>query len=356
MPREDEILDLARKFLREEVAPRAQDMDVDREALKSALDGLCQRNLMALKRPDAFGGPNFSDAGMRHFQEEIARYSGALAFLQTQHQGVVGMIASSENKALHEEYLPHMANGKKLVGVGFSQLRRPGPPIMRAEPVKGGYVLNGLVPWVTGWSFFPEFMIGATLPDGRAVFGLVPLRTVQGVEVSAPMQLAAMSAAMTVSVTLSDYFLAEGRVALVREVGWIQNNDQINIAQQGSFAIGCAQAGLDVLLSNAQKRKLCFAQDAYDQMSSELELLKAETESARLRVSEETVDERLKLRAWQIELAMRCAHAAVASSSGAANSMSHPAQRILREALVFTVSAQTGPIMEATLRRIAKMD
>jgi hypothetical protein len=35
--------------------------------------------------------------------------------------------------------------------------------------------------------------------------------------------------------------------------------------------------------------------------------------------------------------------------------LSHPAQRIVREAIVFTVSAQTGPIMEATLRRLARI-
>jgi alkylation response protein AidB-like acyl-CoA dehydrogenase len=355
MPSEDEILEIARRFLKEEVAPHAQKMDLDRDVLKAAVDGLCRLNLMALKRPDAFGGPNLSDAGIRHFQEEIARYSGALAFLQTQHQGVVGMIASSDNSWLKETYLPGMANGEKLVGVGFSQLRRPGPPIMRAERVDGGYRLNGFVPWVTGWSFFPEFMIGASLEDGRALFGLVPLESQEGIDVSAPMDMAAMTAAMTVSVTLTNYFLSDANVALIREVGWIQNNDQINIAQQGSFAIGCAQAGLDVLLANAKKRNLCFAEVAYDQLNAELTSLKEATERARLRISEETVEERLSLRAWQIEMAMRCAHAAVASSSGAANSMSHPAQRILREALVFTVSAQTGPIMDATLRRIAKL-
>lgn len=355
MGRDEEILNLARRYLREQVAPNAQRIDHDRNALQEALDGLCRLNLMALKRPEEFGGPNISDAAVRRFQEEVARHSGALAFLQTQHQGVVGMIASSGNQPLRRTYLPGMGDGSKLVGVGFSQLRRPGPPIMCADPAEGGYRLNGFVPWVTGWSFYPEFMIGAALPDGRSVFGLVPLESGPGVEVSPPMELAAMSAAMTVSVTLREFHLAEERVALIREAGWIRNNDQINIAQQGSFAIGCAMAGLDVLLANAQKRNLCVAQEAHDQLHAELEELRSQTEASQGRIGEETVEERLRLRAWQIELAMRCAHAAVASSSGAANSLSHPAQRIVREAIVFTVSAQTGPIMDATLRRLARL-
>ena len=113
-------------------------------------------------------------------------------------------------------------------------------------------------------------------------------------------------------------------------------------------------AGLDIILRNAQRRDLCVAQEAYDQLSSELEELRREIEAARSNVTDETLEDRLRIRANLIELAVRCAHAAVTSSSGAANSLMHPAQRVYREALVFTVSAQTGPIMDATLRRIAR--
>ena len=351
--RDRDVLEKAEAFLRSEVAPLAEKMDRHPEVLKGAVDGLCRLDLMALKRPMEYGGPAISDAGVRSFQEMIARYSGALAFLQTQHQGVVGMIASGSNQLLKDEYLRGMGNGEKLIGVGFSQLRRPGPPIMRAEPVDGGYRLDGHVPWITGKEFFPEFMIGAALPDGRALFAPAPLSDCPGVKVSGPMDLAAMTAANTVSADFDGFIVPEERVALIRDAGWIQNNDQINIAQQGSFALGCAQAGLDILQKNALRRNLCFAQEAHDRLAAELERLKTATEEARKDVSEETTQERLQLRAWQIELAVRCAHAAVASSSGAANSMNHPAQRVYREALVYTVSAQTGPIMEATLERIA---
>jgi alkylation response protein AidB-like acyl-CoA dehydrogenase len=349
-----EFLDKAEAFLKAEVAPNAQRIDDDPSAMRTALAGLCRNELMALKRPVEYGGPNLSDSAVRCFQEMIARYSGALAFLQTQHQGVVGMIASSANENLRTQYLPAMADGERLVGVGFSQLRRPGPPIMRADPIAGGYELNGHVPWVTGWEFFPEFMVGAQLPDGSAVFGVTPLSSQAGVTVSVPMKLAAMSAANTVTVDFDHYLLRDERVALIREAGWIQHNDQINIAQQGAFALGCARAGLDILLGNSERRNSDFGRAAHQRLEAELDEIKIETETARTRVLEETTDERLRLRARQIDLAVRCAHAAVASSGGAANSLDHPAQRVYREALVFTVSAQTVPIMRATLERISR--
>lgn len=343
------LLERAERVLRDEVAPQAEAMDGDPDALAEGLAVLAREGLLSLKRPEEFGGPELSDPDIRRFQEIVARVSGALAFLQTQHQGVSGMLAGSSNRALAEEYLPHMHNGTRLVGVGFSQLRRPGPPAVRATKVGGGYRIDGNVPWVTGYGFYGEFVVGAALPDGQAVFGLVPLSEGPTVHPTPPMRLAAMSAAGTVAVQLDGFFLSDERVIAVREAGWISNSDAINIAQQGTFALGCAQAGLDVLARNAERRNLEFAQRAYERLDEELVAIRAEAEYWAGNASMENVPARLDLRARMIDLMVRCAHAAVVSSSGAANSMDHPAQRIFREAMVFSVSAQTGPIMEATL-------
>jgi alkylation response protein AidB-like acyl-CoA dehydrogenase len=310
---------------------------------------------MALKRPAEFGGPEMPEPLFRVYQEEIARTSGALAFLTTQHQSAVSMIARGENPGLATAYLPLMADGQKLVGIGFSQLRRGGPPIMRAEEAEGGYILNGQVPWITGGGFYPEFLIGAALPDGRSVFGVVPLED-RGdeIRVSSPMRLAAMESANTVSAEFKGHFMPHEKTAFIRPPDWIRNNDQINIALQGHFALGCAQAGIDVLRQASEKKSLCFLTEAAEKLERELAECHEATADAQKSVDEETTDERLRVRAWAIDLAVRCAHAAVTASSGAANSLAHPAQRIYREALVYTVSAQTTPVMEATLKRLVR--
>jgi alkylation response protein AidB-like acyl-CoA dehydrogenase len=360
-------LEIAIDYLQSEVAPKAQEIDGDPNALRVALKGLCDRNLMALKRSEEFGGPAVKEEDFRRFQEECARASGSLAFLQTQHQSAVSMISRSQNDALKAEYLPKMGNGEKLVGIGFSQLRRGGPPIMRAEKAKGGWILNGNVPWVTGWDYYPEFLVGATLPDGSALFGIVPLQeglaseTSVGVipqteattmRISPIMRLAAMESANTVSVEFKDHFLPVEKTIFSQPASWIKNNDQINITLQGHFALGCAMAGLDILKTNADKKPLPFLKQAHEDLERELKNCREEALRAQATPTEETTQERLNVRAWQIDLAVRCAHAAITSSSGAANSVDHPAQRVYREALVYTVSAQTTEIMEATLRRI----
>jgi alkylation response protein AidB-like acyl-CoA dehydrogenase len=356
MDRDEEILQSAKKFLREEVAPNAWEIDFSREALKKALDGLASRNMMALRRPEEYGGPGISEASFRDFQESVARYSGALAFLQTQHQSAVSMISKSDNQALKDEYLPKMSDGTKYVGIGFSQLRRAGPPVMTANAVDGGYVLDGHVPYITGWSIYQEFLVGATLPDGQAVFGVVPFVNTEAgggkIHVNEPMKLAAMDSAMTVTADFTNWLLPTTHVAFVRPAGWIQNNDLINITLQGHFALGCARGGLDIVQQAAEKKGLAFIENAYSSLSGELQACHEATTAAQATADEESTTERLKIRAWAIDLAVRCAHAAIIVSSGAANSLKHPAQRVYREALVYTVSAQTTAIMDATLQRI----
>ncbi len=349
-----ELLENAESFLREQVGPNAAAIDLDPGALRAALKGLCDNGLMALKCPAEYGGPSMPEKEFREFQEASARYSGSLSFLMTQHQSAVSLIAKSDNDTLKREYLPKMGNGEKLLGIGISQLRRTGDPIMRAEPCNGGYVLNGTVPWITGWTFYPEYIIGATLPDGKAVFGIAPLENGPGITLSEPMKLAAMESAQTVSAKIENWFLPEDRVLFVKPADWAKRNDMINIVLQGHYAVGCARAGLDVLERNAKTKPLSFLQATFDTLIKEYEACRTAMVEAQKGGLDVITDEKLKIRAWAIELAVRCAHAAIVSSSGAANALSHPAQRIYREALVYSVSAQTTDIMEATLKRLAR--
>lgn len=348
------VLDEALRFLAEEVRPVAEAIDQDTEQLRALLKRMGELKLLALKRPTEYGGPEISEPEFRVFQEEMARRSGTLAFLQTQHQSAVSMLSKSSNEALKARLLPGTADGTVGIGIGFSQLRRSGPPLMKATPVPGGYQLDGHVPWVTGWTFFDQFLIGATLPDGEALFAVVPLVAQPGIEISEPMRLAAMGAALTVTVDFSGWFVPSSEVAFVRPTGWIHHNDMINIALQGSFAMGCAQAGIDIVEAAGEKKALAFLHESAAILRTELAAIKAKALELQADVSEETTPERLQLRAWQIEFAVRSAHAAVIASSGAANYLSNPAQRVYREALVFSVSAQTTAIMEASLARLLR--
>ncbi|MBD2606088.1 cyclase family protein [Scytonema hofmannii FACHB-248] len=341
------ILDITNSFLLQQVAPKANEIDSNPQALYQALQGLGNLGLLALRTDKHESEATFGD-----FQELIARYSGTLAFVQTQHQSAAAMLMTSDNSALKQVYLKRMGNGEVLMGVGFSQLRRQGEPLTLAVPVAGGYQLDGVVPWVTGWNLFQHFIIAATLPDGSAVFGIVPFVQTSQITFTTPAQLAAMTSSNTVSATLTRWFLPQERVVFIKPPGWIHENDKNNILRATFLATGCAFAGLDIIDAAKENKSLPFIHDAFESLLQELTKCRTLIREAQLK-SIETA-KLLQMRAWAIDLATRIAHAAVTVSSGAANYMHHPAQRVYREALVFTVTGQTTAVMEATLQQLTR--
>jgi alkylation response protein AidB-like acyl-CoA dehydrogenase len=367
------FLDFVEQFLRQEIAPYAAEIDQHPATLRSAFQALGDRNWLALRVPEIWGGAGIDSPTFQQFQEQIARYSGALAFLQTQHQSAGSFLSRSENESLKQTYLPKMGRGEITIGVGFSHLRRSGESPLKGYPVAGGYILDGQIPWVTGFEIFQAVVVAAVLPDQQAVYGLVPFQTMQQprsgqIRFGLPMAMAAMPATNTVMAELHQWFLPDSQVVLIQSRDGLAKSDIANVLQPSFFALGCAQAALDVMEKVCQGRSQTASnphnptthstrfpisstiQTAHHSLAQELHQCRQAIFSA----DPLPYKQKLTLRAWALELAVRCAHAAVTASSGQANLLNHPAQRIYREALVFTVTGQTPAIMEATLARLTR--
>jgi hypothetical protein len=349
-------LELLEAYLQESVAPQAEAIDRSQEALGKVLQEMGDRSLLALKVPQQLGGMGWDELNYRRFQVLMARYSGALTFLQTQHQSAASWLAKSDNLSLQQEYLPQMGSGKKLVGVGFSHLRRRGKPMVAASSVAEGYVLNGAIPWITGYGFFDSFIVGATLNDGRELYGMLPLQdAIQPLggqlSFSQPMELIAMSATNTVSGKLEDWLLQRDHLVSIKPPGSIHRSSRGNILHHGFYALGCAYGSLDVLQGVGEKKQLSFLQESREYL---LEKVQKCDRAMMAAVSDETItyQDKLQLRAQAIGLAARCSHGAVIATSGGANALNSAAGRVYREALLFSVSGQTTDVMAASIKNI----
>ncbi|MGG6264595.1 acyl-CoA dehydrogenase family protein [Leptolyngbya sp. AN03gr2] len=349
------LLETSEIYLRDEIAPIANQLDEDVELLRSALKGLGDRHLLALRVPETYNGADLDNHLFHSFQEQVARSSGALAFLQTQHQSAGAILSKSENKALKQAYLPRMGTGGALVGIGFSHLRRQDDPPLKAIETKNGYQFHGHIPWITGFGFFETVLVAALLPNGQAVYGMIPFTDTEqdsggSIRFSEPMELAAMSSTNTVTAELIEWNLDQSEIAFVTDAGAIFKSDRTNILNHSFFALGCAQAGLDIMSQTQETKPYLSIAPTYETLLEELKRCRQLIYSAQ----DQSFEDRLKLRVWSIDLAVRCAHTAVVVSSGAANSKRHPAQRVYREALVFSVAGQTNAVLEGTLDRIAE--
>jgi alkylation response protein AidB-like acyl-CoA dehydrogenase len=342
-------------YLQESVCPQAAIADKEPEVLQAALRVMGENSWLALQVSPELGGAGMNSTDYHRFQVLVARYSGALAFLQTQHQSAAALLAASDNQLLQQEYFPGMARGKRLVGLGFSQLRRR-EPIMKAVPVTDGYALTGTVPWITGYGIFDDFIIGATLPDGRELYGVLPLQNQQQdeggrLELSSPLELIAMRSINTVTAKLDNYWLNSERKVAIQQRGAIARRSQKNVLHHGFFALGCAYAGLDLVAASHNKPESTVVTEFWQSLDREVSQCDQAMFAA---ISDDLVnyEQKLPLRAKSIQLAVRCAHAAVIVSGGTASLQDSTAGRIYREALLFSVFGQTLDVMKASLVRL----
>ncbi len=358
----DSPLDL--EFLRTEILPQAAQLDRDPLALVQALQSLGRRSLLTLRIDPQWGGQGLGVQDYWQFQRAIARASGALAFLQIQHQSAAQLIAQGQNDALKQQFLRPMARGESRIGVGFSQLRRAGAPLLRAEPENSGYRLNGTIPWATGWQCFEQIVAGAALPDGQALLCLVPFDSVQAnqgqIRCSAPMVLVAMANTQTVALTLENWWVTGEQVIDHKPPHWLQQADRKNVLSATAFPLGAARAALDLMETLIAKRGVDELQadwqrlDQAEQNCCRRILIALNDDPNDHHDHSLSFEEKVALRGEAIALAGRCAQGAIAIASGAANGIDHPAQRIYREVLMFTVMGQTEAAMAATVTALAQ--
>lgn len=313
---------------------------------------LADAGYFGLGIPAAFGGMGTDDATRREYTELMASACGVTAFTQQQMHAGGGFVGGGRSDSLKSEMLPRFARGETLCGVAFSHLRRPGPPMVTAEPVPGGYRISGTAPWVTGWSLLDAFILGATLPNGDHLFAYVPKAGNEATMQPGPhIPLAVMNASDTVEVTLTDLFLPDDLALYERPAESLRRGDFCGITGHVFLPLGCARGSVHYLRTLADKRDDNAFREAADGFTREIDACRHEALSWSGACADlpDYKERALHTRATAIVLAVRAAHATVVATGGSAHLLSQPPQRLLREAIFYTTTAQTSDVRTATL-------
>jgi alkylation response protein AidB-like acyl-CoA dehydrogenase len=352
LAREERLLAEARRICASVIEPVAEAVDQAGKTPRANLQALADAGLVGITTPVEWGGLGCSGAFLREFTETLTASCGTTWFVLTQHLGSCGQVANSTNSSLRERFLAKMAAGQHYVGVGFGHLRRP-QPMLRATAVPGGWELDGVAPWVTGYPILSGIIFGAVLDD-RHLYVYTEAQESETLRSSPPLPLCAMNASETTEVHLTRHFVPEENFVRYSSRVELAEGDRKNIAANVAPPLGCAVGSVRVLRRVAEKRPLPAISTAADALTAEIDACR--TEARRWAESDKNApdyeENALRVRAWAIDLGVRAAHAAIAASSGGANSLTHPAQRRFREAMFYTLAAQTGEIMAATLERL----
>ena len=333
------------------------------QADQRGLDGAVEHNLCCLGEAGLFGlgiarkhGGLDADEVTRHeYAEILASACGVTAFTQQQLQVGIKFVAEADNAPLKRALLPMLAAGRLRCGIALSHLRRSGSPLMQAVSVSGGYRLNGVIPWITGWSWLDGFVLGAVLDDGDHLFVYVERgRHRDALKAGEPLPLIVMEASDTREVQVCDLFVPDQFVLRRQPAEELARFDYRSITSHAALPLGCARGSVRHLRELSQQPGREALGETAFALTLEIDHCRREALTWNCDCAPHPQYKTHALRARSVAnvLALRAAHAAVVATGGRAHLKTSAPQRLLREAQFYSTAVQTPDVQAGTLEQL----
>jgi alkylation response protein AidB-like acyl-CoA dehydrogenase len=306
----------------------------------------------------AWGGQAWSDEDVVRGYLKLSAACLTTTFIITQRTGACRRIEECQNGPLKAKLLPPLASGEIFATVGISHLttsrRHVREPVLRAKAVRGGFVLDGYSPWVTGALYSDVMVVGATLvkngnPTRLQLLAAVP-RKLEGVSTPDAARLVGLSASCTGSVEFQRVFVEDEDVVAgpVEDVMQQGSGAGTGGHETSTLAVGLTAAALAYLADEAEQRS---------ELAGPLAALRKEhasVESDLLAVARGGAPcSKEQLRQRANSLVLRATQAALSAAKGSGYVVGHPVGRWCREALFFLVWSCPQPVANANLCELA---
>ena len=344
-----EVLPGLAELIARELAPKVVDID-----LKGVYPGDFLKQLGALGglgslTPVAHGG---TARGLGHairVIEEASKECVSTGFLLWAEYALQWYVINSSNHALAAEMLPKMARGEVLGGTAQSNSMKSCVGIeearLKAKRVDGGYVINGVLPWVSNIGLDHWFHMGATLPDTPGlVIGLMHGST-PGLTLAQNAHFIGMEGTNTFACQFRDVFLPDSRVVChAKEFGAFRDRTKSAfILLQMGMGMGLVDACVAMMKRSDRTHGHVnrFLDVQADALEAELDAARTATyalaEAIERDGSAPHVKETLQLRLTGSELSLKAANAAMLHLGAKGYLSNNAAQRRLREAYFIAI-------------------
>jgi len=255
--------DLARALAREQVAPRAAQVDEAEIYPAESLAHLAEAGLLGLYVPEAYGGVGLGALAFCLAVEEVAWACASTAVIYLVQYAAGYPIVSHGTEDQKRRYLPRLASGEITAALSISE---PGAgsdaASMTTTAVRKGdrYVLNGTKMWVTNGSRAGLYTLFATVDRGRGHRGVTAFLvepTFPGFAVGKLERKMGIRGSPTVALHLSDC-----EVPVDNRLGEEGQGFRVALGALdrsrpavGAQAVGIAQAALDAATAYAKERR-----------------------------------------------------------------------------------------------------
>lgn len=331
----------ARQLASGVLAPHAERVDQEGMVPASHVEAVKRSGLLGVSAPKEYGGSAAPGAVARETAEILAGACCSTWFVQTQHHTPVQLLARS-GLPVRQRLLPSLATGELLAGIAYAHVRAfPRRPV-RAAPERGGWRFDGTVPWYTGWGLNDVMLLAGVTNGGEVVFAFIEAREQPGLRPSAPMRLAALTAARTVSLELDGVWVPDEAVVLRAPYERWSAADRTKTVSASPAVFGISEAALGLL-----------EEDVAGPLRTRLDEVRRRAYAlADHPVPNEYLEERLALRTQAFEVMRTATTAAVVAGGGRSMTLTSRAQRLTREGLFLLVQGQTKESRTAHLKAL----
>lgn len=305
--------------------PAALATDASDVVARGLLDALADAGLYGLAAPAAYCGLDADFGTVCAVQEALASGCLTTAFLWAQHTGLVRALAASEDAELRDRWLAPLARGEVRAGLALGgALPRP---TLRARQEAGGWVLDGVSPFVSGWGRIDVVHAAARTPDDRIAWLIVEAAEGPALRVER-LRLAALNATATVRVSFDQLPVPAAALTGQHPVGDV--TPPAVLRMHAALALGVAAR--------------CCRMLGPTPLDAELAALRAELD----RLGPGTA----AARAMAGELALRAASALMTTRGSRSLLAADHGQRLAREAMFVLVYALRPASRAALLGRL----
>ncbi|MCU0889356.1 MAG: acyl-CoA/acyl-ACP dehydrogenase [Rubritepida sp.] len=313
-----DLLARVRVRVHKDLLPQVVDIDVKGAYPEAFLRGLGADGLFAAHVPAAMGGTGLGLDALIRGMEEVSKVCGSTGFMAWCQSALAWYLVNTDNAALRERLLPGVMRGEILGGTGLSNLMKNCAEIeelrLKAKRVDGGYVVNGVLPWVSN------------------------LNMVQNAH------FVALEGTRTFACQFRNVFVPDAEVLAhpAEFAAFVKRIKPGFVTMQCGIALGIIDDCVAIMRESDETHAHVnrYLDDQADGLAAELDGARTAIYDLASRISTQapvTVKEVLSLRAAGSELALRASNAAMLHSGAKGYLIRNPAQRRVREAIFVAI-------------------
>ncbi len=204
-----DIVKVAEQLADDMLFPAANETDASGVLPAGLLDPLARAGLYGVAAPRKAGGLGAGFATICAVLEALAGGCLSTAFVWMQHVSVVGALAATSNTTLADRWLAPLASGEARASLALGGAL-PRPALRAVPDDDGGWLVEGISPFVSGWGL--TGVVHAAARAGDEVVWLL-IDAADGPALRAErLHLLALDATATVRLTFSGLPVPAGRM------------------------------------------------------------------------------------------------------------------------------------------------